>query len=671
MSAHPIRPIVFRGFVLAAAVALLAMASACGGARRPSGEPLLTGLSGGLSWNLWLKPDPPKQKGNTVWVEVLGVDGKPVADADVTLGWLMRAMGSMPEMKGNADVTEEGPGLFRTTFDFPINGTWTLDLTITTPQGSAKGEYTATVGSKGLKDLGGTSGAQTAVPALTAEPVALAPVELPAPALEPLRTALDAYDEARGLLAADSVDGLAARAARLEQSLRAARQALGETTRADVAQLLHDGAAAAAALREAKDLESARTALGNASRSLIGLAGADARLAAGWQAYSCPMTTTFPKWMQRGTQKQNPYLGMAMTTCGSPTDWNVPLPASSPAAPSDAATNAAAVVRMDAARRQAIGVTTAVVIRRQLAVPVRAVGKVVFDETKLTDVTVKYKGFVGRLYVDRPGQAVRRGQALFTLYSPELYAAQQEYLIALRSQREARGTGAPDRADYLVTAARQRLRLWDLQPAQIDRLAQTGKAVEELPILSPAAGYVVEKEVVAGGAVEPGMKLFRLAGLDTVWVEAEVYESELALIHVGDSASVSFPYLPGRSYTGTIGFVYPYLDAASRTGRVRIQLPNGDLELKPDMFANVTLTKSLGERLAVPADAILYAGDKSFVFVDLGDGRLVPRRVVAGQTAGDVVEVLEGLREGETIVTSGNFLVAAESRLKLAMEQWR
>jgi Cu(I)/Ag(I) efflux system membrane fusion protein len=316
-------------------------------------------------------------------------------------------------------------------------------------------------------------------------------------------------------------------------------------------------------------------------------------------------------------------------------------------------------------------VTTGAVVRKPLAVPVRAVGKVVFDETQLTDVTVKYEGFIRRLYVDRPGQAVRRGEPLFTLYSPELYAAQQEYLIALASQREARQTGAPDRADYLVAAARQRLRLWDLEPAQLERLAETGEPIEDVPILSPASGFVVDKQVVAGAAVEPGMKLFRLAGLDTVWVEADVYESELPLLHVGDRAEITFPYLPGRSLAGTIGFVYPYLDAASRTGRIRIQLANPGLELKPDMFANVMLTRSLGERLVVPADAVLYAGDRSFVFVDLGEGRLAPRRVTIGQTAGDEVEVLDGLHEGENIVTSGNFLVAAESRLELAMEQWR
>ncbi|HXT22240.1 MAG TPA: efflux RND transporter periplasmic adaptor subunit, partial [Thermoanaerobaculia bacterium] len=329
------------------------------------------------------------------------------------------------------------------------------------------------------------------------------------------------------------------------------------------------------------------------------------------------------------------------------------------------------VVRMDAARRQAIGVTTALVARKVLVVPVRAVGKVVFDETKLTDVTVKYEGFIGRLYVDRPGQPVRRGQPLFTLYSPQLYAAQQEFLIALGSQRAARQTGAPDRADYLVNAARQRLRLWDLTAAQIDRLAKTGKPLEEIPILSPASGYVVEKDVVAGAAVQSGMKLFRLAGLDTVWVEAEVQESDLPLLRVGDRALVSFPYLPGRSFAGAIDFVYPYLDASSRTGRVRVQLPNRGLELKPDMFAEVTLSKDLGERLVVPADAALRSGDRSFVFVDLGDGRLAPRQVRLGRATDGEVEVLAGLQAGERIVTSGNFLVAAESRLERPMDQWQ
>jgi Cu(I)/Ag(I) efflux system membrane fusion protein len=302
---------------------------------------------------------------------------------------------------------------------------------------------------------------------------------------------------------------------------------------------------------------------------------------------------------------------------------------------------------------------------------VRAVGRVTFDETRLADISVKYRGWIEKLYVDSPGQSVREGQVLFTLYSPELYSSQQEYLTALASARAARSTSAPDRADYLVDAARQRLRLWDLQPGQIDELGRSGKIVEAIPILSTAAGVVVEKNIVTGAAVEPGMRLYRVAGIDTVWVEAEVYESELPLLQVGDEAQVSFPYFPGQPSAGTIAFIYPYLDPAARTGKVRVKLANPGLALKPDMFAKVTLTKDLGSRLAVPREAVLYTGDRRFVFVDLGDDRLGPRQVTLGQEAGEWIVVLSGLKAGERIITSGNFLVAAEARLKLSMEEWR
>jgi Cu(I)/Ag(I) efflux system membrane fusion protein len=309
--------------------------------------------------------------------------------------------------------------------------------------------------------------------------------------------------------------------------------------------------------------------------------------------------------------------------------------------------------------------------RRELRTEVRAVGKVTYDETRLADVNVKYRGWIGRLHVDEPGQAVRRGQPLFTLYSPELYSAQQEYLTALESQRTARTSAAPQRADYLVQAARERLRLWDLSAGQIDRLAATGEAIEQIPILSPVSGFVVEKNVVEGASVEPGMKLFRIAGLDRVWVEAEVYESELPLVEEGQPAVVTLPSMPGTELRGEVAFVYPYLDGAARTGKVRVELANPGLKLKPDMFANVLLTRDLGERLAVPEGAVLYAGPKSYVFLDLGEGRLRPQRVETGREVDGWVEVLSGLSEGDVIVTSGNFLIAAESRLKVALDQWQ
>jgi Cu(I)/Ag(I) efflux system membrane fusion protein len=476
---------------------------------------------------------------------------------------------------------------------------------------------------------------------------------------------------------------------------------------------LREARAAAGSLGEAADLAAARTAFGEVSRFLMAVAAADPELVEGLAAFSCPMVEDgFNKWFQDEDEMANPYMGEEMLTCGEAADWTVRGVATAGEAAAHAAAVhddpdgvafwtcpmhpsvksadpgrcplcgmdlvpvtrgevASGVVIVDQARRQLIGVETAAVSRRALAASIRAVGRVAFDETRLADVSVKYRGWIGRLHADEPGQAVRKGDPLFTLYSPELYAAQQDYLTALASQRAAGGTTAPQRADYLVRASRERLRLWDLAPAQIEGLATSGEPVEHIPILSPVSGFVLEKNVVAGSVVEPGMKLFRIAGLDRVWVEAEVYESELARVEVGQSALVTFPYLPGKSYPGRVGFVSPFLDAASRTGRVRVELANPGLELKPDMYANVELASDLGERLVVPEESVLYAGPRSFVFVDLGEGRLQPRRVELGVEQGEWVEVLSGLAEGDTVVTSGNFLIAAESRLKAAIEQWQ
>jgi Cu(I)/Ag(I) efflux system membrane fusion protein len=332
---------------------------------------------------------------------------------------------------------------------------------------------------------------------------------------------------------------------------------------------------------------------------------------------------------------------------------------------------ATATIRIDAARRQEIGVKTERVARQPLSTTVRAVGRVVYDETLLSDVSLRIGGWIGRLDADEPGQYVGQGETLFTLYSQDLYAAQQEFLTAVASQRAAAATAAPDRADYLVEAARTRLRLWALSPDQIDQVAATGQPIEYLPIQSPASGYVVEKNVVRGAAVRPGERLFRIAGIDRVWVEADVYESDLPVIAVGQRATVTLPYAPGRTFAGEISFIYPYLEGTTRTARVRVALPNRDMALKPDMYAEVTIQRDLGERLTVPEQAVLYAGERSFVFLDLGEGRLRPNEVATGLVTGDRIEILSGLEPGDLIVTSGNFLVAAEARLKLAMEQWR
>jgi Cu(I)/Ag(I) efflux system membrane fusion protein len=537
----------------------------------------------------------------------------------------------------------------------------------------------------------------------------LEPVELPESARGPLHGALAAYEQARSLLVSDAVDGLAATAERLVRSLDLARRGLPEDSDSDLARCLTEASAAAASMGRAEDLKAARQAFGELSRLLILLAGADPRLAEGWHVFECPMVETFPKWMQPSAGIDNPYMGQAMPACGVGSDWTVPSPegragdeapghgvhggevahytcsmhpsverqgpgacpiCSMDLTPVHREELETGILRIDAERRQEIGVRTSTVETRELTVTLRTVGTLTFDETRLSEVSLKNRGWIDRLFVEETGQAVRHGQTLFTLYSPELLSSQQELLTALESQAAARGSAAPRRADYLVEAARRRLELWDLTPDQIDEIVDSGDPVRSLPIRSPASGYVVEKHVVEGAAVEAGQTLYRIADLGTLWLNAEVYESELSLVKVGQEAEVSFPYLPGRTLRARVSYVFPYLRPGSRTGTFRLQLANPGLELKPGMYADVVLEAGRGERVVVPEEAVIYAGPRRLVFLDLGEGRLQPRTVELGVKSGDGYEVLAGLEAGDVVVTSGNFLVAAESRLKSATEKW-
>ncbi|MES1944512.1 RND family efflux transporter MFP subunit [Salinisphaera sp. PC39] len=321
-------------------------------------------------------------------------------------------------------------------------------------------------------------------------------------------------------------------------------------------------------------------------------------------------------------------------------------------------------INLDNRRRQLIGLETTEVERQRLVREIRAVGEIVYDETRVSDVTLKYDGWVGDLQVDYVGAQVERGQVLFGIYSPELFSAQQEYLET-RQRLSRRGPG-----DSLLKAARQRLMLWDIAPAQVRAIERRGEPIKYLPIQAPATGTVVEKNVVEGSAVNKGQTLMRIADLSTVWVDAEVYDSELPLVHAGMTAEVTLPYLPDARYQAKVDYVYPYLQGQTRTGQLRLSLPNPDGRLKPDMYAQVRLQADLGERLAVPESAVLFSGDARVVFVDLGDGRLQPRRIETGQRTEDYIEVASGLEAGETVVTSGNFLIDAETRLKTGIKQW-
>jgi len=316
-------------------------------------------------------------------------------------------------------------------------------------------------------------------------------------------------------------------------------------------------------------------------------------------------------------------------------------------------------VRVDPERLQKIGVRFATAERAPFVRELRALGRVTWDETKLVDVTFKVRGFVRDLRADALGARVARGDPLFSVYSPELYSAQAEYLQALRSENVP-----------LREAARARLRLWDVAERDVAALEQRGAPLEALPVRSPASGVLVEKNIVEGAAFEPGMRLFRIAPLEHVWVEAEVYGSDLPLVAVGQSARIGVPIQPGVSLEGRVAYVLPSLASETRTARVRIELENGDLALRPEMFVDVFLHADLGERLLVPASAVIVAGERKVVFADRGEGRLEPRTVTTGAANEDQIEIVSGLADGERVVASGNFLIAAESRIQSALEQW-
>jgi Cu(I)/Ag(I) efflux system membrane fusion protein len=328
----------------------------------------------------------------------------------------------------------------------------------------------------------------------------------------------------------------------------------------------------------------------------------------------------------------------------------------------------AGVIHIAQDRRAVLGIRTTKVARVPLDLDITAKGRIAVDETRLHDVTLKVGGYVSELRVNASGLSVARGQTLFTLYSPELYAAEQEYLIATQNRDTMRGDAS--HGERLARAAETKLRLWGLGDDQLAMIARRGEPIERMPFQSPASGVVVEKNVVDGAAVTAGQRLFRIADLADIWVEADVYEADLSRITKGMPAAITLDYLPGKTFAGNVAFIYPYLDPASRTGRVRIALPNKALELKPDMYATVTFKLPLGPRLVVPDSAVVYTGPRRIVFVDLGNGALRPQEVTIGAHSGDVIEIASGLDEGDVVVSSGNFLVAAESRVRSATSFW-
>ena len=317
-------------------------------------------------------------------------------------------------------------------------------------------------------------------------------------------------------------------------------------------------------------------------------------------------------------------------------------------------------VKLTTQRQQLIGVQTGVAETRSIGRTVRTVGRVAIDETRLHTVTTKFDGYIEKLYVDYTGKEVRRGQPLFSVYSPELLATQQEYLLALRAAKQS---------PLLVESSRRRLQLWDISASDIRRLEKTGQTRKSLTIASPASGFVMSKTAIEGARITAGAPLFEIAGLDRVWVVADVYETELAFVRVGADARVTLSYLPGRTFTGKITFITPTVDPMTRTAKVRIEVDNRDASLKPDMYAEVLIQETERIVTVVPDSAVISTGTRSVLFVVKDDGTFEPRDVQTGTKSDRFIEIRSGVAPGEKVATQANFLIDSESRLKAALAQ--
>ncbi|HKB72029.1 MAG TPA: efflux RND transporter periplasmic adaptor subunit [Thermoanaerobaculia bacterium] len=324
------------------------------------------------------------------------------------------------------------------------------------------------------------------------------------------------------------------------------------------------------------------------------------------------------------------------------------------------------VVRIPLERRQEIGVTTAKVEKRVIGGSIETNGSVAEDEGRVHSVNAKFAGYIERLLVDRTGQPVKRGQPLLTIYSPDLVATERELLLAVENGRRLRASSslqAAADAQSLLAATRQRLRLWDIPDSEIDRIEKSGEVSKTLTLDSPVSGVVLQKDAVPGLSITPGMPLYTIADLSTVWVLADVYQSEMAMAVPGNTATVSASFPPGETFPGRIDFVYPTLTEESRTIKIRIVLPNPKGVLKPGMFVRVSLSGSGKNALAIPRSALIQTGERQIAFVEESPGVYVPREIETGLSGKDSIEVLSGLSEGEMVVTSANFLIDSESRI--------
>jgi RND family efflux transporter MFP subunit len=300
---------------------------------------------------------------------------------------------------------------------------------------------------------------------------------------------------------------------------------------------------------------------------------------------------------------------------------------------------------------------------------IRAAGKVTYDETRIAHVHTKYEGWIDKVYVDFIGKLVQKGQPLLTIYSPDLLASQQELLLAVKAKevmRKSTMEGVIDQGETLFQAAKRRLELWDLSESQIQQVLATGQPIKNITLYSPIGGYVLERKAFSQVKVMPDTDLYTVADLSRVWIMADVFEYEAPNIRVGQTARIELSYYPGKSFGAKVAYIQPQVDPTTRTLKVRLEADNPGIVLKPDMYVDVKFRVESSATLTVPSDAVLDAGDKKTVFVDRGNGYFEPRAVEIGEQKGDRITILSGLKAGERIVISGNFLIDSESQMKAA-----
>lgn len=328
-------------------------------------------------------------------------------------------------------------------------------------------------------------------------------------------------------------------------------------------------------------------------------------------------------------------------------------------------------VRITGRKQQMINLKVVEVTEGNIGQNIRTVGTLQYDETKIVKIHPRIEGWVDRVFVDYTGRFVRKGQPLFSIYSPELLATQQEYLLALKAEKslgESQFADVSSGAKSLRASAYQRLKLWDVSDGQIKRLEETGTPMNSISFYSPVSGFVLAKNVSEKQRVTYDTETYSIADLSTIWLMADIYEYEAAQIHVGQEATMTLSYQPDRTYHGKVSYIYPSLENTSRTLKVRVEFPNRDFALKPDMYANVELQTDQSKGLIIPEEAVLDSGTRKVVFVEKSEGEFEPREVQTGIHSGGNVEIKSGLNAGEKVVASGNFLIDSESQLKSSLQ---